>query len=167
MTSADLGSLELEQGHLEQAQAILEESLAVARDLENKISIVWRLADLGNIYYQQGKIEEFKKYYREGILLAKSLDRNTKRGLLVVALDRLYISRSENSTRILGVIFQLELDVGRPIPPLARRLYINKAQAYVRQVLGNETFESRLAEGRQMAADEALDLVLQMVEEIK
>ena len=158
---ADLGFLLLEQGDLYQAHTYLEESLATARELGNKDSIVLRLAELGNAFYLAGHMEEFKQNYRESFLLGKELGTVTKRGLLMVVLDSTHNPKPENSTHILGAIDNSTTS----IHPLWKRHY-DRAETHARKLLGSKAFESAFVDGQKMSLDEALDLALKTVDEM-
>ena len=162
---ANLGLLALEEGDLNQAQAYLEQALATARELENRTFIVYRLAESGNTFYLQGNIEKFKQNYKESIPLAKELSRYLKPHYLVLMLDSISIQEPESSVRLLGAIDNFQRETERPIYPLSKRYY-NRAEACIRESLGDAAFESAFAEGQKMSLDEALDLALKTVEEM-
>ena len=46
------------------------------------------------------------------------------------------------------------------------RKYCERAESYIRDVLGDEVFEDAFFEGQKISLDEALDLALKTVEEI-
>ena len=165
VVASELGLLALEDKNLDQAHVYLEEALAAARELGDKVSIAWRLAELGNVFYLEGNLGEFKYCYRESFVLAKEFAKISKRELLLLALDSLHTQKPENSTLLLGAIHRFEIESERPIGPLMKRSY-DHAEAHARDVLDNAVFESICVEGQKMTLDQALDLALKTIEEM-
>jgi len=163
---ACLGELSREEGNLAQAQAYLEEALAIARELEFYTIVTYRLALLGNTFYLQGNIEKAKQNFIEGIRLAKGGGDFPKARFLVFILHSLYLEKPENSARIIGNIDNSRKEMENLMDPLSKRIYYDRAEAHARQVLGDAAFESAFAEGQKMSLDEALDLALKTVEEM-
>jgi predicted ATPase/class 3 adenylate cyclase len=161
MANADLGCLALEEGDLEHAYLYLEESLTTAREIRNKDSIVWRLAELGNTFYLQGNMEKFKQSYRESFSLGKELGIRAQSSLLLLVLDSISSHSPEEIAHILGAIAY----PAKPTHPLWKRPY-DRAEVHIRQVLGNEAFDSAFAEGQKITLNEALNLALTIIEEM-
>ena len=161
-----LGQVATEKGNLAQAQAYLEEALAIARELGLYEYIMYRLAILGNILYLQGNIEGAKQKFMEGIHLAKGRGSFPKANFLVLMLHSIYREKPESTARILGIIDNSRREMDDPMDPLFKRNYYDRAEAHARTVLGDAAFESAFAEGQKMSLDEALDLALKTVEEM-
>jgi tetratricopeptide (TPR) repeat protein len=165
----ELGFLALEQGDLDPAHAYFKEALTTSRELEYKphIPIIAAcLAGLGNIFYLQGNIEKFKGSYRESVFLANELRRHWKIHIVVSILQSIYSQLPENSARLLGVIDNSQRESDLPINPLHKRYY-NHAEEFAHEKLGEVAFEAAFAEGQKMSLDDALDLVLEIVEEME
>ena len=162
---AQLGVLASEEGKLDQAHTYLEEALVIAREVGSYSLVVLRLAELGNAFYLEGKIEEFRQEYRKSFSSAKDLDAIAKFYVLLTGLNSIYGHQPANVARILGSLYNLQIQIGLSVNPLYKRYY-DRAETHGRQVLGNEAFESMFAEGQKMSLDEALDLALKMVEEM-
>jgi predicted ATPase/class 3 adenylate cyclase len=162
---ADLGVLALEQGDIKQAQAYIEESLATAREIDNKHFIANRLAELANVFYFQGNREMCKQYFRESTSRRKELGRYANSYILLLLLNTIYIEKPESATRILGAIGIAQRENFTTIGPKYKR-YCDRAEAYARKTLDDAAFESAFVEGQKMSLDEALDVALKTVEEM-
>ena len=160
-----LGSLALEEGNFGQAHILLEESLGTAREVQNHFFIALRLIEIGNLYYLEGNTDEFKKKYQEGLSLTKKLNLLDKSNCLFFALRPLEGWPAHQTASVLGGLrhFQREADV--PFDPILKRFY-DRAEAHARQVLSREEFETAFTEGQTLSLDQAIELVLKMVEEM-
>jgi predicted ATPase/class 3 adenylate cyclase len=161
-----LGLLEMEQGHLSQAQTFLEEALAATRELGYKPQIMYRLTELGNLFYLLGKTVEFKQYVREGILLTSHFSAVNKSIGLAVLLDSAAIQKHASFMNLLGTIYSFEKERERQIRLHHKRFSYKQFEAHARELFGDAAFESAFAEGQKMNLDDALDLVLKTVEEM-
>jgi non-specific serine/threonine protein kinase len=72
---ADLGIMTLEQGDIEKAQAYIEKSLAIAREINAKTSVANRLAELAITIYFEGNLEKCKRIFNDSIVLTKEIGR--------------------------------------------------------------------------------------------
>lgn len=69
-----LGTLASSQGDYLRASAALEESLALFRQLGDKVSIAASLRNLGNESRMQGNYDTAHAYFKEGLQIARELD---------------------------------------------------------------------------------------------
>lgn len=69
-----LGTLASSQGDYLRAKAALEESLALFRQLGDKVSIATSLRNLGNESRMQGNYDAARTYFGEGLRIARELD---------------------------------------------------------------------------------------------
>jgi predicted ATPase/class 3 adenylate cyclase len=161
----NLGQLAMDQGDLDQAQAYLEQALATAREIEYEEPIAYRLVKLGIIFYLQRKIDKCKQYFKEGILIAKVLPFFRKTNILILMINYMYTQKLETSVHILASISNSPRESIRPIA-LRWKHYYDRVEAHARESLGDEAFESAFAEGQKMSLDEALDLALEIVDEM-
>lgn len=161
-----LGLLAMEQGNIEQAQSYTEEALATVREIDDKFFIAYCQAQLGITFYLQGNIEKFRLYFRECISVVKPLDIYAKRYILLLILNYMDIQKLESTVYVLGALDNSQKDGEDPIELLFMRYY-NHAEAHAHEKLGDLAFESAFAEGQKMSLDDALDLVLQIVEEME
>jgi len=124
-----------------------------------------RLIELGNLFYLQGNLEAFKQNAREGLSLKNSLLETHKVFILETILSSLYLEQPASSTRLLGIIDYSEREYDLLQGPIVKR-YCGRAEAHSREMLGDAAFAAAFAEGQEMSLDEALDLVLKVVEEM-
>jgi tetratricopeptide (TPR) repeat protein len=162
---ANLGLLTMEQGNLDQAQAYLEQALATAHEIDNKVFIARRLAALGTTYYLQGNIERCRQSFRECIPILKELPSGPERNTLLLIVNYIDIPKQEIIASLLGAINHSERESEGPMSPLNRRYY-NRAKMQAREKLGIEAFESAFADGQKMSRGEALDLALKTMVEM-
>jgi non-specific serine/threonine protein kinase len=165
IASSNLGLVALEEGDFDHAHAYLEESLAAARALDDRDAIAWRLVELGNAFYLEGRFEEFKGSYQKSLSSVGDLRIFAKRDLLLLALDPLHTEKPENTVPLLGALHEFERESARPIAPLLKRNY-DRAEAYARMTLGDQTFETAFAEGQKISLDQALELARKILEEL-
>ncbi len=160
---ASLGLLSMEEGKLSEAQTYIEQSLAMATEIGNKMFIVYRLSELGNVFYLQGNTERCKQNFRQSFSLAKDLTNPQKALPLMSFLNTLYKRKPERTAKILGSIDRYRNEHNDPGSPLRKRYY-NLAEKYSREALGSSAFNSAFMAGRVLSLDDALDLALKTVE---
>jgi len=160
-----LGSILLEEGDFGQARILLEDSLATALELQNTYFIVVQLIELGNLSYLERDLNEFKRKYRESTYVAKNLIAAEKYSCLFYTLRPLTSQAAQYTVFILGGLHRWQRETEFLVDPILNRFY-DRAEAFTRQVLGNDGFETAFAEGQKCSLEEALDLVLKMVEEM-
>ncbi len=161
---ASLGLLSMEEGKLSEAQSQIEEALAIATEIGNKMFITYRLAELAQLFYLQGNLKRCKQKFQQSFLLAKELAKPQKKVPLVTFLSTLYALKPKNTAKILGSIDNFAKEYNDPITPLRKRYY-NLADKYSREVLGDSAFHSAFIVGRALSLDDALDLALKTLEE--
>ena len=160
-----LGTLALEEGDFVQARILLEASLATAREIQNYTLVSVLLIELGNLFYLEGNLDEFKRKYQESIPLVKKLTILDKSECLFFTL-RLFDRQTGSYTiSILGALYHVQKETQILFDPIFKRFY-DHAEAYARQVLGPGQFDIAFADGQKYSLDEALDLVLKMIEEM-
>lgn len=156
-----------EQGNLDQAKAYIEEGLEVARESNHIEGIAYALVGLSNSIFLDEDKDKGKEYLREGVHIVKSLSIGMpKRNFLFYALNSIRGYDPHRTACILGVLENVEKSTSYDIQPLEHREY-DQTEARVRKVLGNEAFESAFVQGQKMSLDDALDLVLEIAEEIE
>jgi hypothetical protein len=126
---------------------------------------VYRLIEIGNLFYLEGMLDDFKRKYQESIPLAKKLPLLAKSYCLFLTL-RLFDRQTGSYTiSILGALYHVQKETQILFDPIFKRFY-DRAEAYARQVLGPGQFDIAFADGQKYSLDEALDLVLKMIEEM-
>lgn len=88
-----LGVLYAAQGKLEQAQAVHERALALARAQGNQIQLAGVLNTLGVLCTQRGKIAEAERYYRESITHFRGADDRVKLSASLINLGKTLLVR--------------------------------------------------------------------------
>ena len=161
----ELGRLAMEEGVLHQAQAFLEQALAIQQEIGYKPVIADCLTDLSNLFYLQGNLEAFKQNFRESVSLRNYFAKVHKSCILMAILGSLYLREPEISARLIGGVHHYEKESGYPLKPLEKRFW-DRAETHSRKMLGEEVFASAFAKGRRMSLDEALDLTMKRVEEM-
>jgi predicted ATPase/DNA-binding XRE family transcriptional regulator len=160
-----LGVLTMEEGDLHEAQVYLEQALVLSRESGQKADRAFFLIGLGNLFYLQGNLEAFKQSAKEGLSFRNLLGKVQKVHLLVDILHSLHLQNPQSSVRILSSINNAkskdEILLGR----FATRDY-GRYESYLRQQLGDTTFNSAFTGGRKMSLDEGLDLVSKIIEEV-
>jgi len=159
-----LGLLAQEQGYLDQAKAYFEERLEIARENNDLENTAYSLVTLSNTVYLNGDKEKGRRYFSEGVRIVKSLSTVfRKKNLLLYSLNSICGYDPKSTACILGILDRADKEAIHPIAPLERREY-EHTEAYIRKVLGNDAFKSAFAEGQNMSLDDALDLVMKLVE---
>jgi len=150
---------------LDETQEYFEESLFLVNEVGFKPRIAGCLANQGNLFYLQGNIDAFKENVRQSFSLKDSFTNNNKARILTIFLFTLSILDPENSALIIGAIDKFQREIDQPLTQDDKHYY-DRATTHARKVLGNEAFESAFSEGQKMSLDDALDLVLESVEEM-
>jgi hypothetical protein len=82
-------------------------------------------------------------------------------------LGALYLPKPDRSAQILGTLeYSKRKDPNLEQDPFISRYY-GRAEVHARKNLGHEAFEIAFAEGQKLSLDEALDLAMKTVEEIR
>jgi tetratricopeptide (TPR) repeat protein len=160
-----LGLVTMESGNLDQAQAYLEQALAISREVENTWFTASRLADLSYVFYLKGNIEKFKQFFMECIALIKERHKIHIVHPLLFLLQSIYSQNIEISVKALGVIRVVEEEMNRPLDPVHKR-YWNKIETHAREVLGDREFKTVFMEGQTVSRDDLLDLILKALDGI-
>jgi predicted ATPase/transcriptional regulator with XRE-family HTH domain len=162
---AMLGLLAMDEGNLQEAETYLQQAVALARETGQKPDLALYLIELSNLYYRQGNLEDFRHCVREGLALRNSFFNSLSAHILVKILRSLRLKNAESSARILGLINKTEIEEELLLGRLSKRDY-GLYETYLRQQLGDATFNTLFAEGQKMSLDEGLDLALKTVEGI-
>jgi tetratricopeptide (TPR) repeat protein len=162
---SQLGLLEMEEENYGQAREYLEQALVFARELGSPSNVAICLLELSNLFYLQGDLEAFRQYVREGLSLRNYFLEAHTVLILETILGSLHIKEPEISAQILGAIDDSETESDL-LPEAITILYCARAEAHVREVLGDAAFDAAFAKGQKMSSDEALDLAWKTVEEM-
>lgn len=90
---ANLGSLAIARGESEQAQAYLQEGLAIARQLGQQDQVALFLLNLGHLASNQAKNTEAQAYFEEGLAVARLAGSGERIGRLLAGLGFVLIQQ--------------------------------------------------------------------------
>jgi tetratricopeptide (TPR) repeat protein len=86
-----LGEMKRHQGDFEQAEKMLEESLAFYRTVDNRRGIAWALGSLANVSGDRGNYGRAKELYEEGLALSRALGGARPLGEYLISLGYEYL----------------------------------------------------------------------------
>ena len=141
---------------------LLEESLAVYREIGDKLGIGYLLRNMGLVPLNQGDYERASELCEESLTLSQELG---DKWSMAWALEELGIvailgrAQPERAARLFGIAESFRKESGTSIPLSERALY-ERSVAAVRAVLDEETFTATWAEGRAMSMEDAIDYAL-------
>src|SRR5262249_45816271 len=148
------------QGDYEAARSLYDESLAISRELGNKVSIAISLNNLGKIAREQGDPRAARALHRESLLIRRELGDSGGFPWSLEAFAHLAAPVDpERAARLWGAAEALRQALGVPLPPNERTGY-ERHRAATQAALGEEAFASAWAAGRQMSLEEALSYAL-------
>jgi tetratricopeptide (TPR) repeat protein len=163
--NAKLSIYAIESGDFEQALRYLEKALALAEEVDNKPIIALRFTELSSLYYLQGNREAFKQAFRKSLSFNSCFDDFQRISILMVIIRPLYVQEPEIAAHLLGAIHFYETESTHLLEPSEKR-NCGRAEAHIRETLGDRGFEAAFVEGQKMSLDEALDLALKTVDEM-
>ncbi len=161
-----LGELERDDGNLQQAQSHVEEALKIAREVESKSVIGFRLALLGQIEFLQGNFEGAKRNFNESLSTVKEIGNGYSKSQHLLIFSNTYANiHPPIAIRMLGAVHAYSRNKKGAIHPLRKR-DSDSAIAQAHQHLDESAFNAAWAEGEKMSLDEALNLALKTLEEM-
>jgi hypothetical protein len=156
-----MAAVALKQGDRQTARPLLEERLAICRQLDASELLVHALGGMGHLERDAGEYARAQALYRESLLLRRELG-----DLLALAqsLEDLAVlagrqGEAERAIRLLGAAeaFCETLDVR---PPVANASDYERAVAEGRAALGEAALAARWAEGRALSLEQAIEYAL-------
>jgi hypothetical protein len=153
------------QGDLGRAAAAMEEGLALARKLGDRLGISNGLYSLAQVAQASGDHDLAARRFKEGVILSEEMrDRSNLgyfvEGLAVVAGVQ---GEAERSAQLFGAAEALLRAVEAPVydyyEPI--RSFYEGTRATVRSRLGEEAFERAIVEGQAMDFDQAVEYALE------
>jgi ATP/maltotriose-dependent transcriptional regulator MalT len=153
-----LGLIHLEQGELNAARLLLEDSLALGPQPEAVTDTVHVALGLARLSAAQGEAEEARRLYRENLSLLVGL--NVYQEGIAANLEGLAAMEAEQeaprqAARLWGAAEALREAIGAPMYPVYRGGY-EHALTQAHAQLGEQTFRTAWAEGRLMTPEQAL-----------
>ncbi len=153
-----LGFIRLEQGELEAARPLLEDSLLIIRQAGMVTDSVSLALGLARLLALQGDPASARRLYQESLTLL--FEQNVCKENIAASLEGLAAlevgqGESRHAARLWGAAEALREAIGAPIWPVYRASY-EQAVANVRTTLGEQAFRVAWAEGRSMTPEQAL-----------
>ena len=159
---ANLGDLALRQGDYARAIPLFEEALGISRGLENADGIAGDLHNLAFSLYLAGRSEEAVAAAKESLALAHEIDGVIPLvfGLILLASVASHRGNDEVGARLLGAAEILRERIGLDVTG-AEGVLLGNTHAELRGALGEEAYETTLAEGKRMSLARAVDYALE------
>ncbi|HYQ83229.1 MAG TPA: tetratricopeptide repeat protein, partial [Rubrobacter sp.] len=97
-----LGDAARHRGDYEQAAALLEDSLALHREVKDTRGVAWSLGDLANVSSDRGSYERARGFYEEGLVLSRELGGAELLGAFLISLgdEHLLEGNPERATKL-------------------------------------------------------------------
>jgi tetratricopeptide (TPR) repeat protein len=158
------GDVAREQGDMEGARSLFEQSLAAFREVGDRWGIAGSLADLGNLAREQKDYPTADSLYRESIGIFQKLDHKRGVARLLESFASAAAEQAEavRSLRLAGAAAALRQSIGAPLPPVEQR----KLEAILepaRRALTTTAGRSAWLEGWVMPIEIAIDEVLKPI----
>jgi tetratricopeptide (TPR) repeat protein len=163
-----LGRLALARGEYAQAAVLLEQSLALAQEAEDRIMAAFALRALGMVACRQGAFDRADALHREALGLYQ--ERNDRWGIVECleglaatacgqgAQSQHEVEATQHSTRtvrLLGAAAALRAILVRPISPVDRE-DVGRVTSAARGVLGEALFVAAWDAGQTMPLERAI-----------
>ncbi len=150
------------QGDLAAARSLLEQSVAIWRELGNKRGIAISLNPLGHVAREEGDYVAAAASHRESLTVRREL--GDKKGV-AECLEGLAAGcgaqkQPRRAAHLFGAAKALRAAIGVPLPPNERDRY-DREVAALREALGEEAFAAAWAAGRAMTLEEAVAYALE------
>lgn len=161
-TLNSLGAISAAESNYRAARAYYKRSLQVAEESGNTRLIAIVMGNLGEIEREHGDREQAQNHLERNLLSAVEIG---DKGEIANAITRIALLSRESANhlkaaRLMGAAGQLRVDIDATVPPVDAESY-DEYHAYLRRVLGAETFEKAFIEGRAMSLQESISLALQ------
>jgi len=156
-----LGTVADGQGDIERATVLLEEGLALARQVGSKHQIPYLQFKLGNVALHQGDHERAGTLYRESLVPIREMGDKSSLARCLEGLAGVACAQGhyEQAARILGAAEALRETTGVQRAPLWQADY-DQCMGSTRAVLGEPAFAAAWAEGRAMTPEQAIEYAL-------
>jgi tetratricopeptide (TPR) repeat protein len=152
----------LDQGDYPAARALLEESLAIRRELGDRHGIATSLSNLGYAALNQGDYPAARALYEESLAIRRELGDQfgilySLEGLAAVVAS---LRESLRAARIWGATERSRAEIGTPLQPCERSGYDRYVVA-ARVASGDDAaFDRAWQEGRGLTLEQAIGLAL-------
>jgi non-specific serine/threonine protein kinase len=168
---AGLGELNIRQSRLDRAEALLEESLSVRRQIDERWGIAASLGSLGWLALRQRDFDRVRAYLQQSLEIRQNLG---DRGGIAWCLEKLAetaalqaqplsAARRHQALRravgLFGAAGALREPVHSVIDPADRPEY-ERILGALRDALGQEVFDNAWREGASLSLQQAIDIAL-------
>ena len=148
------------QGDLDGAQALFEESVALARDeVQDPNYLATALLNLGEVLHVKAETGRAAEFIRESLRLYADMDvRNAVAYCLelLAAIDTAE-GRGEEAAQLFGAADKIREDIGTPVESFNLERYNADVNA-VKDALGREAFDKSWEDGRALKITEAVEI---------
>jgi hypothetical protein len=156
-----LARFALQRGDCRAARPLLEERLAICRELGGSEALIHALGGMGHLERDEGDYVRARALYQESLLLRQELGHQIA---LAQSLEDFAVlagreRHAERAIRLLGAGEAFCERLGAR-PPVADATDYERTVAAGRAALGEAAFAAAWAEGRAMSLDEALEYAL-------
>jgi tetratricopeptide (TPR) repeat protein len=151
-----------DQGDYPAARALLEESLAIHRELGDLFGVAFLRNTLGDVALNQGDYPAARALHEESLAIFREIGERwgipySLEGLAAVGAS---LRDSLRAARIWGAAERLRAEIGTPLKPNVRPGYDRRVAA-ARVASGDDAaFDSAWQEGRGLTLDQAINLAL-------
>jgi tetratricopeptide (TPR) repeat protein len=162
---ANLGDLELAEGHVEQGRELYEEALALFREIGQPEGILVNVQNLGIASLAAGRIDDAAVYLAESLFRASELGDARCVGDAVELLAAVAAHRGETraAARLLGAAERLREESGNALHRVELAVH-ERTVATLRAFLDEAELAAAAAEGRLLGTEEALSEALAAVD---
>lgn len=157
----NLGLVAHDQGDTDAAKECFERSLAIQRETGSRTIEADTHAHLGNLALDFGDAASAGRHHAESIRLRRELGDLLGIANSLEAFASLSVLGGEagRAARLWGAAAALREDLGAPPEPSEQRA-IDERSSLARGLIGDADFEERVAEGRALAVDQAVEEAL-------
>lgn len=87
---SNLGAQAFTRGNYQQAEAYYNQSLSIARQINDRKRICWVLANFGTLAFARGKLKQAKRYYQQSLEMARRDDNPRNQAYALLHLGQLF-----------------------------------------------------------------------------
>jgi tetratricopeptide (TPR) repeat protein len=158
----NLGLVTEIQGDHVAAWDLLEESLALDREMGDKPGIAISLINLGNVASNQGDYTAAQALYAESLVLSREM--GDKRGIVETLIGLAGVAAGASdmpcATCLASIAESLRVSIHLALGPVEQRIYERTVSA-AHVALGRDAFNAAWAEGQSMTQEQAIAYALE------
>jgi tetratricopeptide (TPR) repeat protein len=150
------------QAEFARARSLLEQGLAIRRQLKDQLGIAGSLMNLGFVADYQGDYATARGMFEESLRISQELGNRDSIDWSLEGFSALAAAQgqAERALRLDGAATRLREDLGTPLPAVEAELF-EKRLSSVRQLLSKEAAAAAWAEGHAMKLEEAIACALE------